>query len=164
MKKYELIKETETCFRRRIMYRRRALKDFSDIKAGDVGGWVCSEDNLSQNGDCWIYDEAKCLDDARVYDNAKMFDNAEMFDDAEICDNARMYHYARMCDNTRMYDNSEMFDDSKMCDNAKMRNDSKMRGNTRIYGNTRMYGITTDKNKLLYGSITRVIKKIFGNN
>ena len=35
-----------------------ALKDFSDVKAGDVGGFVESEDNLSQVGDCWIYDNA----------------------------------------------------------------------------------------------------------
>ena len=99
MKKYELIKETKTCSTIRIMYRIRALKDFSDIKAGDVGGWVCSENNLSQEGDCWIYDDAKCLDNAKMFDNAKMYDNAIMCNNAVMCNNAEMYGNAEMYDN-----------------------------------------------------------------
>ena len=46
MKKYELIKESKTTFIGRDIYRIRALKNFGNVKAGDVGGWVCSEDNL----------------------------------------------------------------------------------------------------------------------
>ena len=37
------------------LYRIRALKDFSDVSKGDLGGWVSNEHNLSQEGDCWIY-------------------------------------------------------------------------------------------------------------
>ena len=88
MKKYELIKESKTIFEGIEIYRIRALKDFSDVRTGDIGGWVCSEDNLSQYGNCWIFDNAKCLDDARVYNNAKMYDNAIMYDDAIMYDNA----------------------------------------------------------------------------
>ncbi len=36
------------------VYRIRALKDFGDVKAGDLGGWVESEENLSHEGNCWI--------------------------------------------------------------------------------------------------------------
>ena len=42
-----------------IVYRIRALKDFGDVKAGDLGGYVNSEENLSHEGNCWIYDDAK---------------------------------------------------------------------------------------------------------
>ena len=41
----------------------QALTNFSDVKAGDLGGWIEREENLSQEGNCWVYD------DARVYDN-----------------------------------------------------------------------------------------------
>ena len=157
MKKYELIKETETCYKRRIVYRIRALKDFSDIKAGDVGGWVCSENNLSQEGDCWIYDEARCLDDARVYDNAMMFDNAIMFGNSVMYDNAvmlnnsimydnskmfnkaKMYDNAIMCNNARVYDNAKMYDNAIMYDNAEMYNNAIMFGNAKMYDNAIMY-------------------------
>lgn len=51
-----------------------ALKNFSDVKKGDVGGWVKGY-VLSQKGDCWIYDEAK-VEGALIQGDAKVFDKA----------------------------------------------------------------------------------------
>lgn len=49
MKKYELTKEfIEHCGRR--LFRIRALIDFGNVKAGDLGGYVEKEENLSQEG------------------------------------------------------------------------------------------------------------------
>jgi len=42
-----------------ILYRIRALKDFGDVKKGDIGGYIQSKSNLSQEGNVWIYDAAK---------------------------------------------------------------------------------------------------------
>lgn len=39
-KKYELVPETIHKFYSKPMYRIRALKDFSDVKKGDLGGYV----------------------------------------------------------------------------------------------------------------------------
>ena len=169
MKKYELIKESKDYFAEREIFRIRALKDFSDIKVGDIGGWVCSEDNLSQEGNCWIYDNAKCLDDARILDNAKMYDNTMMIgnsrmydnakmsdssiicDNAVMCGNARMYDTSTMCgssmmrgnatmfNNSKMYDRATMFDNSKMYDSAKMCGNSTMYDNSVMYDNAEMY-------------------------
>ena len=58
------------------LYRIEALEDFSDVKAGDKGGFVQSENNLSQYGDCWIYDDAIVMEDARIMQNAKILDDA----------------------------------------------------------------------------------------
>ena len=66
--KYELTNITMD-FEGEKLYRIRALKDFNDIKKGDLGGWVSNENNLSQKGNCWIYNNAKCMDSARIYDN-----------------------------------------------------------------------------------------------
>ena len=38
------------------LHRIQALKDFGDVKKGDFGGWVEKEENLSQEGNCWIYE------------------------------------------------------------------------------------------------------------
>ncbi|ELG6179175.1 hypothetical protein RN722_004335, partial [Escherichia coli] len=38
------------------LYRIRALRDIPlyDVKAGDCGGWVAGEHNLSQDDDAWV--------------------------------------------------------------------------------------------------------------
>ena len=48
-KKYELSNET-IVFNCVTLHRIKALKNFSDVKAGDLGGWIEKEDNLSQIG------------------------------------------------------------------------------------------------------------------
>lgn len=47
------------------LYRIEALKDFNDVKKGDKGGFVESERNLSQEGKCWVYGNARIYDSAR---------------------------------------------------------------------------------------------------
>ena len=72
-KKYGLTDETkEWCAH--TLHRIRALKDFGSVKAGELGGWVESEHNLSQEGDCWIYDNAAVCDNATVCDTATVCD------------------------------------------------------------------------------------------
>ncbi|MCB0801774.1 MAG: hypothetical protein KDB74_01635, partial [Flavobacteriales bacterium] len=107
MKKYELTDETIE-FEGRKLYRIKALKDIPSIgvKAGDLGGFVESEYNLSQERDCWIFDDAKAKDKSYVCDNSRMYGNSSMRD------------YSSMCDNSCMYGNSSMRDYSSMCDNS----------------------------------------------
>lgn len=68
-KKYELTNSTIK-FDGQILCRIKALKDFGDVKVGDLGGYVSNEDNLSQNGNCWVYDDAKVYGLSEVRDNA----------------------------------------------------------------------------------------------
>lgn len=70
-KKYELTDE-KIKWEGRTLYRIRALKDFGYIKAGDLGGWVESEYNLSQEDNCWVCDDAKVYGDTVVNGNMTM--------------------------------------------------------------------------------------------
>lgn len=63
MKKYELTDDTITVGGR-ILHRIKALKSFSDVEEGDLGGYVEKEDNLDHSGN------ARVSGDARVYGNA----------------------------------------------------------------------------------------------
>ena len=81
MKKYELTDETIEVYGT-ALNRIKALKDFGNVKKGELGGYVESERNLSQEGNCWVYDNA------RVYSNAKVFGNAEVCGNAEVFGNA----------------------------------------------------------------------------
>lgn len=78
MKKYKLTDET-TDVLGITLHRVKALKDFDDVKKGELGGYVESERNLSQAGNCWVYGNA------RVYGNAWVYDNAKVCGDAMIC-------------------------------------------------------------------------------
>ena len=69
MKKFELMTESKMNVFGKTLFRIRALVDFSFVKAGDVGGWIEEEGNLSQSGNAWVYG------DARVYGNAEVCGN-----------------------------------------------------------------------------------------
>lgn len=96
MKKYKIRKDLfKQCeFSGKKYYRIEALKDFADVKAGDRGGYVESYKNLSQDGNCWIYDEAEVKQNSRVYEDAKVYDYATVINNAKIYGNAKVYKRA----------------------------------------------------------------------
>ena len=83
MKKYEFTGETLDWYNR-ILHRIRALKDFDNVKAGDIGGWIEKEENLAHEGDCWVYGEAKVYGEAEVYGSAEVYDWAKVYGEAEV--------------------------------------------------------------------------------
>lgn len=82
--KYELTDETIDVSGT-TLHRIKALKDFGNVKKGELGGYVESEYNLSQIGNCWVYGNA------RVCGNAEVCGNAWVYGNAELCGNARVY-------------------------------------------------------------------------
>lgn len=68
MKKYELLKDDTKIVNGKTLYRIRALVAISlTVAAGDLGGYVESEKNLSHDGNAWVYGNARVYGDARVY-------------------------------------------------------------------------------------------------
>lgn len=99
MKKYEITNKSIE-FEGKTLYRIKALHDFNDVKTGDLGGFVESEDNLSHHGDCWIYGNTKVLDDAYVDGNARVLGNAVVSHSSRITENANMQeciHFQLIC-------------------------------------------------------------------
>lgn len=113
--KYELLKNNFIEYKGRKLYRIKALKSFSDIKCGDIGGYVENGKNLSQNGNCWIYNNAKVYDDGRVFDNAIIKNDAEVFDNASVLDNAIVQDNAICFNNSVIYRNAVCGIDTKVC-------------------------------------------------
>ena len=138
-KKYELVKEDSIEFNGITLYRIRALKDFeilthSTIHKGDLGGYVQSENNLSQKGNCWVSDNACVYGNACVSDNACVADNACVYDNAKVYDNARVYGEARIRDNAMVFDNAYVFGNAWVCDNAYVCDNAKVCNNAKVYG------------------------------
>lgn len=62
-KKYEFTGESKE-LNGVTLHRIRAIKDFRNVKAGDLGGWIEKESNLSHYGDAWVYGNAEVYDDS----------------------------------------------------------------------------------------------------
>lgn len=70
--KYEILKDEFIELDGRKLYRIKALKDFRDVRKGTVGGYIESEQNLSQEGNAWVFGDAQVYGDAWVSVNARV--------------------------------------------------------------------------------------------
>lgn len=149
MNKYEIVKTESIEHNGRTLYRIRALREFLVtatnrrilVKAGDLGGYIEKEENLSQEGECWIADEAKVYDNAEVKGSSLVYGYAEVFENAVIC-NAFVY------DNAKVFGNVIVCALSQIFGNAKVSCFLVHRGN--ISGNAEVY----DKAKILGGFVS----------
>ena len=85
------------------LHRIQALREINNkVSAGDLGGYVESESNLSfEPGDsAWIYDDAICCGEAYVSKNS------ELHNCAIACDNAYITNAAVMLEASRAEDDS----------------------------------------------------------
>ena len=153
MKKYELTTNTKMCFGRKL-YQIKALKDFGDVKAGDLGGYIEKEENLSQDGTAWVHDNAWVYGDAEVYGNAQIHDIARVYNHAKVCGKAQVYGNAQICGYAEIYDNAlvygdaeiygdalvygdaEIYGDACVCDNAEVFDNARVLGNAQVYDTT----------------------------
>ena len=89
------------------LYRIQALKDFGNVLKGEYGGYIEKEANLSQEGNCWVYDEAKVYNEAGVFDNAVVDKNAWVFDNAVVEGSAYVSGRSRIGGNIVISKNEE---------------------------------------------------------
>ena len=95
MKKYELTEETKV-IGGKTLFRIRALRSFGDIKAGDLGGFIENERNLSHGGNAWVGANAKVGGNAKVSDNVRVGGYAWVEDNAQVGGDAWVCGYARV--------------------------------------------------------------------
>lgn len=138
-KKYKLTDETIN-LNGVTLYRIEALKYFGEIKKGDKGGFIESENNLAHEGDAWVSDNAHVYGDARVFNNAHVYGNAfvsgyaQVYGDAFVYGNAWLYDNTRVCGYARVADNARVYGDANVCD------DSSVFGSALVYDNAHVYG------------------------
>ena len=130
--KYRLTDETKE-FYGRILHRIEAIETFGNVEAGEKGGWIEKEENLSQEGLCWV------CGDAQVYGNALVYDNAWVYGDAQVYGNAQVYCDARVCGDAQVYDNAQVYGDAWVCGDAQVRGNAQVYGDARVCGDARVY-------------------------
>ena len=138
-KKYKLTEESINYFGK-TLYRIEALKDFDIVKKGDKGGYVESEENLSQEEDCWISDNAKVFDSAVVSGNAKVYGNAKVCGNTKVFGDAYVYGNALVYNNAVIYGKAEVFSDAVVYDKVRVFDDAFVYDNAEVFGHAKVYG------------------------
>lgn len=136
--KYELIDVSDS------FYRIRALIDIPrhGVKAGDLGGRVQTDYNLSQKGDCWIEYDAVAFARSCIRDNAILKDTSQICDrsnvsgDAILLNASLVLHYGSVRENA-IIDAAFVTDHSDVFGNSRVKCVC-LQGTSLIEGNTEL--------------------------
>lgn len=132
-KKYSIVKEDKIELNGHTLYRIKAERDIDEnTKKGDLGGYIESEENLSQGDDSsFVYGNAKVYGSSRLSVDAMATDNAQVknivsddacfWDDCIVCSDSPFFVFGEVdfCGNARVYfrhgEKFEFADGSSFC-------------------------------------------------
>lgn len=138
--KYKILEDNYILYLGKKLYKIQALKDFSNVKKGDIGGYVESYDNLSQEGNCWIYDDAKVYEDAQIYEYAQIYGSAEVYGSTKVSGNAYVYGSAFVYGSAIVHGNAKVYEDARIYGSAKVYGYAQIYEDVKIYENAQIYG------------------------
>lgn len=168
-KKYVLTGETKE-YEGKTLYRIQAIHDFGGIKSGDLGGWIESEENLSQANDCWLFSGVAC-DNAKIFGNARvtgselrdcamvygntlvigscLSGNAKIFggevQHATVSGHAQIYDHAKILGIVDAEDLTIIDGDAEIYDHAIIHFQSQINGKAKIHGEAEVFGKVSGK-------------------
>jgi len=67
------------------LYQIKCTNTFEYAKEGELGGYIEKEENLSQEGNAWVYGTARVYGTAQVYGDAWVYGDACLKSDADHC-------------------------------------------------------------------------------
>lgn len=153
-RKYELLTDDTIMVSGHRLFRIRANVSFADVKAGEKGGYIESEKNLSHEGDAWVYHDAIAYEyaivsgNARVCGNAKIsgfvciYDNAIVDENAVVDEAASVHGYACVGGEARVNGVACIRGHAQVSGKATISKGVNLSGFERIYGNAEVLGDT----------------------
>ena len=121
-------------------HRIRALEYIGeDVEPGDLGGFVESEDNLSQEDACWIFNDAIACESARVSGNAVLKDQAVARGTALVSNNAEVGGKAIVQDYAIVLE-GYVSESARICGKAKLTKELDSEGVPEVSGAAYVYG------------------------
>ena len=117
--KYILFKD-DSCWSYKFLYRIKSLKDFSNISKNDMGGYIRGYYNLSQIGNCWVYDEAEISGKASVSGDVRVSEKAVIIGCARVTGNVQVSGNAVITDNAVVCGEAKILEDTIVCGNTKI--------------------------------------------
>lgn len=152
-KKFELIESSKETFREGHksikLYRIKALIDIPKhgVLAGDVGGFVASENNLSQNGSAWVADDAKLYENARIYGDTLLKDEARVYGEAWIKGDVVISN------NSRIHDNAYIDGDVRISGTCEIFESARITGRVSLEGNVNVLGKAQVRDSFIKDSV-----------
>jgi UDP-3-O-[3-hydroxymyristoyl] glucosamine N-acyltransferase len=135
MKKYTIIRtDFKTTADGTKLYRIKALRNFSDVEVGTLGGYIEKKSNLSHEGNAWVYEIARVYGNAQVSGDAWVFGNAWVYEDALVSGNAQVFG------NAQVYGDAWVYEEALVAGNARVYRDARVYGDARVFGNTQVFG------------------------
>ena len=163
-KKYELTDETIVYYGH-TLHRIKLLVAIGAMEAGTLGGYIESEDNLSQEGECMVCGSAKVYGYAEVYGSAEVYDNAKVYGYAKVYDNAKVCGYAEVCDNAKVCGYDEVCGDAEIRANARIAKKEDYITFKNFWSSGRYFTWTRSNNKwkvgCFYGTGNELIDKAY---
>ena len=124
------------------LHRILALRDIrQDVKAGDLGGYVESEDNLSyeEGDDAWVYDDATVSGTAFVCEDSQVRNKAEVRDHAYVARRSLVCGHATVSDRAELY-GALLRDYASACGNAVLMQSPETHLSPTLMGDCTVYG------------------------
>lgn len=130
-RKYEILKDQSITLNGHTLYRIKLLKAVCNISPGILGGFIESEDNLSQEGDCWVAEEAAVYGHSIVIENAWVGGSARIHGHSIIRENC-------LITGSPIIINSEIKGDSivrgeAIIENSVLQDCALVKGNAELY-------------------------------
>lgn len=111
--KYEITSES-ILFEGIVLYQIKALSNIPvrSVIAGDLGGYIEKASNLAQDGECWVYPNARILEDAMALESSAVRDTSVLRGTAVIKGNSLLTGNSMM--------NQDELDDSMILVNEQV--------------------------------------------
>lgn len=118
--KYKLTENKKTNARGVVLTQIEALRDFANVKKGDLGGWVESDVNIAQSDNSWVYCRAEVFGQARVYGNARVCESAQVYGDTRVFGDARVYGSAQVSGSALVFGDAQVFGSALVSGSAQV--------------------------------------------
>lgn len=130
------------------VFRIQAIEDFYDVRKGQKGGFVESENNIEEYG--WLEDNAEAFgnavisgnavakENAKIYGNAKMSGNSMIRQNAHVCDNAQLSGFSRVVGNACARENAQISDYAWVDDQSVISGNGKACGRAQLFGSSKV--------------------------
>ena len=128
-KKYELTDEMKSVMGKNL-HRIRYLIDIPahGIDAGDLGGWVENEENLSQTGNCCVIGNGCVLENGRVTENGCVAENGQVAGNGQVAENGCVIGNGRVDENGRVAGHGWIAENGCVIGNGRVNDSGRVDG------------------------------------
>jgi UDP-3-O-[3-hydroxymyristoyl] glucosamine N-acyltransferase len=129
------------------------------VKAGDLGGFIESELNLSDEGAAWVSGDARVGDNARIYGDALVTNHARVFGEAEISGKSIISNHAFISGCAAVFGEARVFGHASITGHVRIGGGSMIFGELQLSGNAWITG-----NPSLSGQLNQEKETLFTTN